>query len=242
MHAAMYIVTLIIILTSAHKGYVSGIYESSYLFFRNYLAFLLSFTFFLPLTALLVRIATPMAAYPFPEYARPVFFIVVFVVFIAACDILRFKHLFPSIKITVHKYADKAIGGSIGLLNGIVLCGVLLILWTLLPFVKFIPGDLGRIHTERLPVDPGALLLRTYAHGTGRMGGRKFPLEGEHSTGLETDDQPTTPQKGYLWYYKRHADLTLEEFDRITNPEETEESTIPFFSEPGIDPEETLTP
>ncbi len=215
MHIIMYLTILLIAALTVYGGYKSGIYEASYSFFRNVLAFVLAFTLFSPLTGLVASAIAFFDGYPQTEYLEAIFFVVVFVVFIALCDQLRFKKLFSQTTVDINRYADRIGGGLLGGVNGIVLSGFILILWAMLPFVKYIPGDFGRVNTAGLPVDSGAILLRVYAHSSDRMGGSTFPLtaEEEEDDGVARD----RPRGGWLEYYKGHADFTMYDIERITS-------------------------
>ncbi len=212
----MYIAILLILAMTLYGGYSGGIYESSSMFFRNMLAFILAFTLFLPASALLAGVAQPLKEYPLIDYLQVVTFAALFIATIAIWDQVKFRYFFAPDSVTLNRYADRIGGGLLGAMNGVILGGFILILWTMLPFVKFLPRDFGRVHTDRLPVDAGAVLLKSYAHSSDRMGGGRFPL-----TGFEADDEDdeTIPQRrrrGWLWYYRTHADLTSYDMERIT--------------------------
>ncbi len=213
MHIIMYIAILLIAALTVYGGYNSGIYEASYIFFRNVLAFILAFTLFAPLTGFLTSAIAFFDAYPQAEYLEAIFFVVVFVVFIAICDRVRFKYLFSQTTVDINRYADRIGGGLLGGVNGIVLSGFLLILWAMLPFVKYLPGDFGRVNSGGLPVDSGAVLLKVYAYSSDRMGGSTFPLSGEEEE--YNDSARDRSQGGWLRYYKGHADFTIDDIERI---------------------------
>lgn len=211
MFILMYIVSLVIIIFSCFGGYNEGIFESSFIFFRSAFAFIISFTLAVPLTNLIVAHVEIFEQYPVPGYLQAVFFAAFFVILIGVSDNLRFKYLFSSIDITVNKYADKIAGTGIGFLNGIVLSGFVMILWAMLPFVSFLPGDMGRVKTENFLIDSGAILLRSYAHLSHRMGGSEFPLQ---DTEIEVEDEDKV-RKSWMFYYRNHADFKLKTFDAL---------------------------
>lgn len=225
----MYIAVLLIYVLTLYGGYSSGVFEASYLLIRNMAAFLIAWTLFHPLTGLLAVAVPHAGSYPWREYMEVCLFFVLFIAVLSLCDRIKYRYLFSQITVSINRYADRIGGTLLGISNGVVLSGIVLILWAMLPFVKFIPRDFGRVHTGRLPLDSGSLLLKAYSHSSDRMGGRTFPLEGDAE---EMDDDQAAAgagrsRRGWLWYYRSHSDITLYDIERISaigsNQRETRE-------------------
>ncbi len=207
----MYIAFLLIAAITIYGGYQAGIYETSYALLKHFIAFFLAFTSFMPAAALTASIIPAVGNYPMLEYLEASVFAVVFIAFISLCDIAKFRYFRSDVEIVINTYADRIVGGLLGTLNATVLTGFILILWASLPFAPYIPGDFGRVNTAALPVDTGELLLKTYARSSDMMGWKSFPLQ----EAGEDDDVPERLQKGWLWHYKRHADITVYDVKRI---------------------------
>ena len=212
----MYIAVLLIFAVMIYGGFRSGIFESSFMLFRNLMAFLLAFPLFAPATGFLLRMAPRLRIYPGPEYLRAVLYAAVFIVFIGICDQLKFKYLFYDIDITTGKNPDRIGGAILGIPNAIVISGFILILWALLPFPRFMPGDSGRVHVDNLPVDSGAIMLKLYSRSSNRMGAKPFFLEGLESVDPDETAESGLPRRGWMWHYRHHADFTLHDMNRLS--------------------------
>ncbi len=206
MYLIMLIATLLIFAFTIYSGYTAGIFESSYMFFRNFVAFLLAFSLFPLGTNLIKKLIPQFSDYPVPQYIMVILFVAIFIILIGIADQMRYKHLFSKIDITINKYGDKIIGAIIGGLNGVIVSGFVLIFYALLPFVQFIPADFGRVNTARLPVDSGAVMLRTYSHISSRMGGKPFHWQAPNEL---SDEISANDPKGIGWedIYRNHADF-----------------------------------
>lgn len=210
MHSTMLIAVILILIITIYGGYSSGLYEASYIFFRNFFSFLLAFSFAFPLANVLASFLQQIDRYPLREYVGSVLFAAFFIMLLGLSDQLKFKHLFSQVEININRYADRIGGGVIGIFNGITLSGFLLILWATLPFVKYMPGDQGRVHVDKLPLDPGSILLHTYALTSDRLGGEDFPLRDR-----KDPEEQETIERGWLTYYREHADFAPGDVEKI---------------------------
>ncbi|MGD2174030.1 MAG: hypothetical protein PVJ27_01405, partial [Candidatus Brocadiaceae bacterium] len=104
-----------------------------------------------------------------------------------------------------------------------------LILWSLLPFAKYIPADCGRVTMKTPALDTGTAMLRFYAFTTERMpGNTPFLLEDE---GIVEDENGNGRadageafydvngngqwDRGWLWKYRHHADILPRDVDAL---------------------------
>ncbi len=228
--------TIVLIVVMTYDGVRSGLFSAVYSLVKNVLAFLIALTLCEPGMSLLTRFLPER--HPGPLYYKAIAFATVFTVVFGFGRWLKLNYTILDVQ--TPRYADYIGGGAFGLLNGIVLGGVVLILWSLMPFAKFLPADFGRIRTEKLPLDSGTLMLRFYDHCTGTMGaGRTFLLQDEAV--LKDEEEPygipdalrdldgdglddVVPgesfqdlngngewDRGWLWRYRTHADLRPED-------------------------------
>jgi len=217
---------LIIILVGAmgYAGYRDGAYAAIYSLVRNAIAFLVAMTFFEPLAAFLAR--TAGEAYPRPLYYKVIAFAFLFGVVIVLGRWLRIRYTVPEVR--GYAVVDKSVGPVAGVLNGLLVAGVIFIIWSMMPFAKYLPNDGGRIDTERLVVDSGSGMLRFYDFARRRMrGGRTFLLHDEplkkdiNKNGVFDPGEDTYLDlnnngqwdRGWLWRYKTHADIHVEDLE-----------------------------
>jgi len=195
---------LAVLLITTYAGYRAGCFDTLYLLVRSVFAFLLAMTLFEPLTALMERIVS--WSYPGPFYYNVIFFILVFSATSIAAGWARER--FMREDVPCFRWLDRIGGPVLGLAHGVVLAGTLLILWTMMPFAKYLPGDFGRVRTEQLGMlNMGKLMLRFYAHVSEAIpGGRPFVLEAS---------QQGAEQESWLWLYRHHADFTSADLARI---------------------------
>jgi hypothetical protein len=200
-----------------------GAFVSIYVLLRNLLAFMVAMTLMEPLASLVMLIAPEQ--HPWPLYYRVVAFAGVFGAVFATARWLKIEHT-PG-AVSAITLVDRIAGGICGAVNWIVVIGVLLILWSLLPFVKFIPGDFGRLETDSGLLFPGKAMLRFYGFTAGRMsGGRTFLVEDEElladvngNGAFDKGDQFRDANnnglwdRGWLWRYKNHADFHFEDIE-----------------------------
>lgn len=202
-----------------------GAFASVYVLLRNLLAFMVAMTLMEPLASL-VMLVVPKH-HPWPLYCRVVAFAGVFGAVFATARWLKIEHT-PG-EVSAFTLVDRIAGGICGAVNWIVVIGVLLILWSLLPFVKFIPGDFGRIETDSGLLFPGEAILRFYGFTAGRMpGGRKFLVEDEKleadangNGAFDAGDQFRDVNnngvwdRGWLWRYRNHADFHFKDIELV---------------------------
>ena len=216
-----------------YSGVRDGAFFSIYVLMRNLFGFLLAMALMEPLASFLM-LFTPKW-HPWPQYSRSLAFPLVFALFFALARWLKMR--FTPAKVPTFPPADRIVGGACGMLNWVVLVGILLILWSLMPFAKFIPGDFGRIKTDSGLLFPGKAMLRFYKFTTNRMpGGRVFLLDDEPVVDDADGDNEFDPDtdesfedvnnngvwdRGWLWRYKNHADFHVSDVELVTSAEET---------------------
>ena len=121
---------LIIILAGAmaYAGYRDGAYAAVYALVRNVVAFLVAMTFFGPLAAFIMRIASD--AYPWPLYYRVIAFAFLFGVVIILGRWFRMRYTVPEVQ--GYAAVDKSVGPLVGVLNGLLVVGVIFIIWSII--------------------------------------------------------------------------------------------------------------
>lgn len=195
------IVVLVLIGVTAYAGYRDGLYVSLYAAGRGIASFLVAMTLFEPLSKLAEYVLG--SAHPGPEYFQAASFMLVFGAVFMFCRWLKMRFTVPLVP--AYAWVERAGGAILGLATGVTLTGVLLLWWSLLPFVKYLPADYGRIHTDKLLVDSGKGMLYSYDFAARRMpGGRRFLLRDETTAG------GASRNRGWLWRYRTHADIRLE--------------------------------
>jgi hypothetical protein len=208
----------------AFDGFRSGLFRTAYALLRHLLAFMAAITFAGPVSGLIPG----FKLHPGPQYARVISVAVIFGVVVGVGRYLRNK--FTAADVSGLELADKIGGSILGLLNGVVLSGFVLILWTLMPFAPYVPGDYGRIKTKSLPVDTGSVMLHFYKFSAGRMGGsRTFLLDGEPvlqdenldgvpdagpGVGFEDVNGNGEWDRGWMRQYRNHADFRVEDVEK----------------------------
>ena len=215
---------LVLVVTMALAGYRDGAYTAVYALLRNLIGFLVAMTFHGPLSSLIVRFAG--GAHPTPLYCKAIAFGVLFGAVILAGRALKMRYTVPDVR--CYAPVDKSVGPLVGVLNGLVLSGVIFVMWSMMPFAKFMPNDGGRIDTERILVDSGSGMLWFYDVARERMrGGRAFLLNDEalqsdvnkngafdagEDSFLDLNDNGKW-DRGWLWRYKTHADIRTENLE-----------------------------
>lgn len=216
---AVLVVVLLLGLT-LYAGLRDGVFFTSYALLRNVFAFFCAMSFCEPLARALMRLLT--STHPAFEYFRVFCFLGIFGVVFVIARWLKMKYTTPYV--TCPKLVDRIGGPILGLFSGVVVSGTLLVLWSLLPFAKYMPGDSGRIEITLNTLDTGVAMLRFYGFAEQRMGGgRPFLLEDEPLTkdrdndgryDRERDDQYEDLNRngrwdrGWIWRYHNHAELT----------------------------------
>lgn len=217
------IVVIIILLAMIYSGQRDGAYVAAYGLMRNLLAFLIAMTFYEPVSALVTRMAG--GTHPGPDYYRVLSFAVLYGAVVGIGRWLRLTYTVPEVRCLA--WLDRGLGAVFGLGNGIVVAGLVLVVWSMLPFVKYLPRDYGRVEPQNLWVDAGSGMLVFYDFATGPIpGSKKFVLEEplkQDSNGNgrvdpgEFEDVNENGQwdPGWLWRYRQHADITREEVEAV---------------------------
>ena len=245
MHTIALIGVLLVLAVMIYGGYRSGLFEGVFALCRNLLAFLIGVTFCGPLTGLITSMVPDFELHPGPLYLRVISLALLFAITFGLAGFLRGRY--AGTHVEAIRLVDPIAGSVLGFFNGVILTGIVLILWALMPFAKYIPGDFGRIQTERLPLDTGSIMLHVYDYVSGRMGGGKsFLLESEPITAdanndglpdsrrdLDGDGAPDPVpgesftdvndngrwDRGWVWLYRRHADFYKRDVDLAASTE-----------------------
>jgi hypothetical protein len=213
-----------------YSGVREGAFVSVCALARDTLAFMCAMTLCQPAAAALGRLF--MAPYPWPDYFVGVSFAGLFGGTAALLRWLKVRFAFPGVQCSV--VVERAAGGCFGFANAVVLTGTVLILVSLFPFAKYLPGDAGRIAMQGTPTDTGAVMLRFYSLASKRMAGaRKFLLLDERLTldangngrcdpgEDEYEDANANGQwdRGWLWQYHNYADIRPEHLKPLNLPD-----------------------
>jgi hypothetical protein len=212
--ANAFVVVVVILMGLA--GYRDGAWFSAYALLRNVIAFICGITFAAPVGRMLEGMISSSG------HAREYFFCIAFGLIvglvIALGRWLKVTYTVPHVPATV--WGDRIAGPALGMLNGIVVTGTVFVLWSLLPFAKYVPGDRASIQVKS-GLDTGAAMLRFYKFTERRMGGSKTFLlhdepmvtdanrNGRIEPGEEFDDVNGNGvwDRGWLWKYKNHAQI-----------------------------------
>lgn len=219
------LVVLALLGLTAFAGFRDGVFFSTYALMRNLIAFLCAMTFREGLAGVMETLVT--AAHPAHDY----FVLISFVLILGGVFLLgRFlKVRYTIAYVPCPHLVDKIAGSTAGLLNGIVVAGVLLIGWSLVPFAKYIPSDLGRVHIKAKMLDSGAIMLRYYKFAEERMGGNvPFLLDDEKiaedlnnngradpGEGFHDSNYNRKWDRGWMWKYRNHASITPEALEPL---------------------------
>jgi uncharacterized membrane protein required for colicin V production len=215
------IATLLVVLVvglSVYGGARDGFFFTIYALVRNLFAFLCAMTFCEPLARVLEQTLT--RSYPAHAYFAMLSFGAIFGVVFALGRWLKVHYTVPGVFCLA--VVDKVVGPALGLLNGVVITGTLLILWSLMPFAKYIPGDVGVIRIQSRTLDTGAMMLRFYDHETRSIPGKGVflledePLKTDENKNLRADEGDSYVDRnnnrrwdrGWLWKYKHYGDIT----------------------------------
>ena len=247
MHTLFFICVPLAILFLAWEGYKNGAFFALYSLTRNLLAFIVAMTYCEPMTGLFLKMFPKLNLHPGPLYWKLIFFALLFGVVFGVMRWCKIKFTPP--KVEASEWVDRIGGPAVGLLNGYILTGFVLVLWSLMPFARFIPGDRGRVEPEGLIVNSGGGMLRYYAFLTRRMPGRRtFLLENEPVPKEIDTNGDGKPDKlndrdgdglwdpgesyvdvnnnglwdtGWLWRYGHFADITMEDLRRAESVRRT---------------------
>ncbi len=222
------LIVLMLLALSAYGGFRDGFFFSVYALMRNLFAFLCAMTFFEPLGRVLERTATRTP--PAHEYFLLISFAAIFGGVFAFGRWLKVRYTVPSV-LTL-ELVDKTVGPVLGLLNGVVVTGTLLILWSLVPFAKYIPADMGDIRINARVLDTGSMMLGFYDHETRTMRGKAVfllhdePIKNDENKNGRADEGESYVDRnkngrwdrGWLWEYKHYADITSEDVGQSPGP------------------------
>ncbi|MHC4592591.1 MAG: CvpA family protein [Planctomycetota bacterium] len=210
--AVLLILVLFALMTYA--GVRDGAFFSLYALMRNAFAFFCAMSFCEPMARLLGKLIGHR--YPAPDYWIAISFAAILGAVFATCRHLKMKYTAPNVPCP--QVVDRVTGPAIGIINAVVVTGSLLILWSLLPFAKYIPGNLGHIHFKTGALDTGQAMLRFYSFASERMGGGGFllddePLVEDHNENARGDPGDSYDDvnengrwdRGWLWRYRNHA-------------------------------------
>lgn len=213
------LVVILLILAMIYSGQRDGGFVAAYSLMRNLLGFLIAMTFYGPVSELINSQAN--IAEPGPAYVELGSFVVLYGVVVGLGRWLRLNYTVPDVN--SFQWLDRGLGGALGLANGLVVSGVLLIVWSLCPFMKYLPMDYGRADPKGLWVDSGSVMLEFYDFATGRIpGSKRFVLrepltqdadgDGEVDPGEYEDvNENGEWDPGWMWKYRNHADITPED-------------------------------
>jgi len=206
------LVVLALLIAMAYAGYRDGLYTATYALMRGLIAFLCAMTFFGPLAYILTNMISDKD--PAPQYFRALAFIAIFGIVLVVAKLLKVQYTDPGAGCPI--MVDRTAGPVVGVLNGIVFTGAILIFWSMLPFAKFIPDDQGRVNAKLGSLDTGAVMLKFYSFARGRMpGNTDFLLNDEpreldaagNMTAFTDENRNGQWDHGWLWEYEHYADI-----------------------------------
>ncbi|NLW49312.1 MAG: CvpA family protein [Candidatus Brocadiaceae bacterium] len=215
--ATLLVLALLVLMSIA--GYRDGLFFSTYALVRNFFGFLCAMTFSDKLAGVIAAFVSndPMAR----GYFEAISFALLFGGILFLGRWLKVTYTVPSIPAI--RMVDRIAGPAAGLLNAVVVTGALLIFVSMLPFARFLPGDMGRFQASPA-LDTGAAMLRVYDHVQGRMGGgRHFllndePLETDQNLNGRADtgdgyldvNENGKWDRGRIWQYRNFPEITLD--------------------------------
>ena len=219
---------LILIGLMTYTGWRDGAFAGLYSLLRNLLAFLFAMTLFKP-AAELLQFVFP-GRHPWPAYLDAFSVAAIYALVVGAIRWAKMRYTAPG----VHTFnaVDRIVGPICALAAGVILSGFLLILWSMMPFAKHLPYDLGRVNNNALPADTGSATLRFYGFLYDKVPGRRMFLlhdeklvadvnkNGRFDTGLGEQFEDLNKNgrwdRGWLWRYRHGADFTPEDLDAVT--------------------------
>jgi len=223
------IATLLVVLVvglSVYGGVRDGFFFTAYALLRNLFGFLCAMTFCEAFARVLEQTVT--GSYPAHSYFVLLSFAGIFAAVFVLSRWLKMHYTVPGVLCLA--VVDKTVGPVLGLLNGIVVTGTLLILCSLMPFAKYIPGDVGVIRIQSATVDTGTMMLRFYDHETRCLPGNGVflledePLKTDANKNLRADEGDLYVDRnkngrwdrGWLWKYKHYGDITPGDLRPVT--------------------------
>jgi len=206
-----------------YGGQRDGFYFAIYSTARNLIAFLCAMTFCEPLAVMLTHLISDKG--PAHAYFVVISFAATFGIVFTLLRWLKIKYTYPVVECPM--LVDRIGGGAAGLFGGIALSGTVLILWSLMPFMAYIPADLGRIEIHSKTLDTGAIMLKFYDNTAGRMkGNTEFLLEDEELVSDPNKNGRADPgeqyndlnlngkwDRGWLWKYKNYANINFQRLE-----------------------------
>lgn len=220
-----YALTIILVGLMIYSGYRDGLFSALLILSRHLVAFLVAMTFYEPVGRLLSSVFTN--AHPWPLYFRVLSLAGLYGLVGAGSMWAKMKYTIP--RVEGFRLLDRIGGCVCGAAGGLVITGFVLILWTNMPFAKYLPQNIGQMNSSRMVVDSGSIMLRFYGFVAAKMrvpGGRPFLLEDEPLTidvngdreyqqaqGDEFSDinKNGRRDRGALWHYRNYADFTYED-------------------------------
>ena len=215
----MTLVVLILLGLTTYAGLRDGAFFSAYALVRNTLAFLFAMTLCEPAALLMEKIITSTP--PAYDYFLPICFGGIFGIVFVGIKSFKLNLTVPGVRCV--RAIDLGVGGLFGLLGGVIATGALLVLWSMLPFVKYVPDDLGNARIRAKLLDTGTAALRFYSFAEQRLGGNApFPLDedeplvidnngnGKADPGDQFEDWNNNSKwdRSWLWRYRNHALIT----------------------------------
>ncbi len=211
------LIVLTLLLAMTYAGARDGLFFSTYALMRNLIAFVAAMTFCQPLARLLSYLISQ--SHPAPEYFLPLGYALAFGVTFGVGRWLKIRYVYPDV--VCPKWVDRIGGALVGFTNAYIVTGTFLILWTLLPFARFIPGDQGRLSIPSAGLDSGAVMLRVYDTLAGSMpGNTPFLLDDEPLIEDRNNNGRAEPgdtfidlngngrwDRGWRWRYQNHAEI-----------------------------------
>jgi len=218
MSTGIAIIVLLVICAAGYGGYSAGLFESLYGVVREMSAFIIAITFGLPLSDLLVDMMGTQ--YLSEDYYELIGFFALILGVFALVRWLRTGFTIPVIRCVPG--LNEGGGALVGALHGVVITGIILIGWSMLPVAKYIPSDAGRLNPPAA-LDTGSLLLKSYGLVAEAMGGNDYvvygePLKSDKNNDGQVDDGEFEDLNGngewdvgLLWHYRHYADIRPED-------------------------------
>lgn len=211
------LVVVVLLGLMAFAGFRDGVFFSTYALLRNVVAFLCAMTFREPFARLLENIFSD--THPAHDYFMLISFAAILGIVFVLGRWLKVRYTVPNVPCP--SLVDQIGGPITGFVNGIVVTGSLLILWSMLPFAKYLPADYGHIHIKADLLDTGAIMLKYYSHAEHTMGGAAvFLLHDERiqddlnnngradlGEGFYDTNRNGEWDRGWLWKYRNHATI-----------------------------------
>jgi hypothetical protein len=192
------LVTLLCVFGTIYGGVRDGAFAACYSVCRTLLCFIVAMTFYEPLAHLIASLIPRLGNYPGPDYLRAITFPTLFALVMGLGRHLKIKY--TGAKTPALPLVDKIVGPVVGLPHGLLVAGVIMFMYSLMPFPRYMPNDWGTVDERRVVYDAGAGALRFYSFLTRRMrGARPFLLEDEPIVTDENGNGVVDPGSGDEW-------------------------------------------